>query len=36
MFPADTIHLVEKQTTNKERITFAFNISRKNEEDIEF
>ena len=36
MFPANTLHLVEKQTTNKERITFAFNICRKNKEDIEF
>ena len=26
MFPASTLHHVEEQTVNKERITLAFNI----------
>ena len=27
MFPSSTLHHVEPQTVNKERITLAFNIS---------
>ena len=27
MFPSKVMHHVEEQTVNKERITFAFNIS---------
>ena len=32
MFPASTWHHVEPQTTNKERITLAFNISHVNDD----
>ncbi len=32
MFPSSTIHHVEPQTANKERITLAFNISEHTDE----